>query len=556
MSRRRLLGGLATVAIWAVAGLVVALATGIISVVSTHGTSMLPRFGPGDLAVVWAAGGYRVGQVVAYESPLLHTVVLHRIVAHEGALFSFKGDNNSFLDPLRLPASAIKGSLLLHIPRAGAWLTWLKEPVHLLVVLAALLLAAAAMGAPTARRGTVPAERGPRPAITTKERPGPTSSAVALPLALALAFAFVTGVGLSRPQVRYGSEPVPYSQRVSFSYTALVARSVVYPDGVVRTGQPVFLNLVSSIDIRAHFSFSTRASHTPLTGTIAGTVTLVYGTGWSSLLERLPPVALRASQATTTASLDLARVAQVLAEADKATGIEAAMPTIVVTPTVSFRGSVSGQPISAMFAPSLSFDLNSFELSLAGQAGANGLISSSQLRQSQTGSVYRQVLMPATMTFRGRSVRVSTVRDVGEMGLGASLGWALTTLGWVFRRSHQEETTQIEAAYGPELVGVRSTPEDDKRTVIDVVGMPSLAKVAKTYGSVILDHCDEGTHSYYVDGGSTIFRYRPGPGLPLEAQPEPRHRADSEGRAIRRLLRHVSPPRFGRVAALHRKFGP
>ena len=108
-----------TVAVGAVVALVVALLSGLLSIAATHGTSMLPRFRPGDLAVLWASGSYRVGQVVAYQSPLLHSTVLHRIVAYRGGLFSFKGDNNAFVDPLRLPASAIKGSLLLHIPVLG-----------------------------------------------------------------------------------------------------------------------------------------------------------------------------------------------------------------------------------------------------------------------------------------------------------------------------------------------------------------------------------------------------------------------------------------------------
>ncbi len=168
MSRRRLLGGMGTVAAGTVVALVVALLTGFLSIAATHGTSMLPRFHAGDLAVLWAAGSYRVGQVVAYQSPLLHTTVLHRIVAYHGGLYTFKGDNNAFVDPVRVSAGAIRGSLLLHIPRAGAWLIWLKDPLHLALVLAGLLLLLG-MEAPAVRwragrgHGADPRRRAPPP---------------------------------------------------------------------------------------------------------------------------------------------------------------------------------------------------------------------------------------------------------------------------------------------------------------------------------------------------------------------------------------------------------
>ena len=49
------------------------------------GQSMEPKLVRGDLALVRAAGSYGVGDVVLYESELLGTRVLHRIVAVKAA---------------------------------------------------------------------------------------------------------------------------------------------------------------------------------------------------------------------------------------------------------------------------------------------------------------------------------------------------------------------------------------------------------------------------------------------------------------------------------------
>ncbi|MGO9489145.1 MAG: S24 family peptidase, partial [Solirubrobacteraceae bacterium] len=52
--------------------------------VVTDGISMEPRFHSGDLAIVRSQPSYRVGEIVAYHSKVLHTVVLHRIVGRAG----------------------------------------------------------------------------------------------------------------------------------------------------------------------------------------------------------------------------------------------------------------------------------------------------------------------------------------------------------------------------------------------------------------------------------------------------------------------------------------
>ena len=61
---------------------------------------MLPKLHGSDLVAVRKAKSYSVGDVVAYHSPLIHRVVLHRIVKiRADGHYVLKGDNNSYLDP-------------------------------------------------------------------------------------------------------------------------------------------------------------------------------------------------------------------------------------------------------------------------------------------------------------------------------------------------------------------------------------------------------------------------------------------------------------------------
>ena len=92
------------------------------------GTSMEPKLHRGDLVVLHEAGGYRVGDVVAYRSALLHRTVLHRIVAERGGHYVLKGDNNDFLDPDRPDRGRVLGKQWVRVPGVGARLEQLRTP--------------------------------------------------------------------------------------------------------------------------------------------------------------------------------------------------------------------------------------------------------------------------------------------------------------------------------------------------------------------------------------------------------------------------------------------
>src|SRR3954453_16606422 len=104
--------------------------------VVTSGISMEPSFHTGDLALVRKQDGYAVGDVVAYRSPTLGEVVLHRIHSGDDDGFRTQGDNNSWLDPDTVTDDEILGRLWVHVPKAGDFLH-ARTLVPVAVVLAA-----------------------------------------------------------------------------------------------------------------------------------------------------------------------------------------------------------------------------------------------------------------------------------------------------------------------------------------------------------------------------------------------------------------------------------
>src|SRR3954464_5329130 len=104
--------------------------------VSTHGISMKPRFHTGDPAILRSARSYAVGDVVAYRSVSLDTVVMHRVVAMDGDRFVIQGDNNDWLDEDHPAQDKVLGKTFLGIPQGGKVLAARPHPVGVGVVAA------------------------------------------------------------------------------------------------------------------------------------------------------------------------------------------------------------------------------------------------------------------------------------------------------------------------------------------------------------------------------------------------------------------------------------
>lgn len=110
------------------------------SYVITDGVSMLPKFHAGDLVVLRKETSYHVGEVAAYYNKQLQRVVMHRIVKVHDGYYTFKGDNNSWVDSFEPTKAAIIGAEWLHLPGWGRYAEGTRDPTVAAVLLGALWL--------------------------------------------------------------------------------------------------------------------------------------------------------------------------------------------------------------------------------------------------------------------------------------------------------------------------------------------------------------------------------------------------------------------------------
>ena len=124
---------------------------------------MHPLLYKGDFAVIRAQSTYHVGEVVLYESQVLHKPVLHRIILIQNGNYFFKGDNNDFVDPGYATRSELIGALWFHIPHLGAVLGWFGVPAHASVLAGIAAMAVVLTGAKTSTGGRRRRRRGRSP---------------------------------------------------------------------------------------------------------------------------------------------------------------------------------------------------------------------------------------------------------------------------------------------------------------------------------------------------------------------------------------------------------
>jgi signal peptidase I len=530
VKRHRLRSGLATLALVIVAGVAwfyFAPTTigGQSRYVVTSGISMEPRFHTGDLAIVRPAANYRVGEIVAYWSTLLHTVVLHRIIAKDGNSYEFKGDNNHFIDPVRPTRSELLGKLWIHVPHLGRVLEMLhtKVAAALLCAVVGLLILFGVKDDRRRRRrrrkGAAGSGRRGIPIVNSPPHKRPfnfgallTATAVA-----AVAFLVVGMIAFTRPASKAVPASTPYSQQVRFGYSAHVRPGLIYPNGTVATGDPIFLSLVREVAVSINYRLNTTAP-TAITGTEDVLLELTGPAGWTHKIVLVPPTHFTGTRTGTEVTLDIRQLQSLLSKVATLTGgVGQGSDSIAVVPQVHIKGTVAGHPVNATFAPTLGLLLSPTQLvpngvsagtASAGGAGVTpGAAPTVGYSQSASGSVTDAPgSAPTTLTVLGVSPTISLLRWLAVIGLLLSVPGAV----YAFLRKRGEafeESVKIQTQYGHLLVPIVAG-EDLGWPPVDVSNIKALVRLAESGQRLILHNRSGHVDTYMVNDEGTVYRYQ------------------------------------------------
>jgi signal peptidase I len=481
--------------------------------VITHGISMEPLLHTGDLALVRPASDYHVGDVVAYHSTLLHTVVLHRIYAIHDGYYTFKGENNDFLDPTHPTRALLIGRMWLHIPRGGFVLNWIHKPW-----VAALLTGGVAMlllfGGDQQRR-----RRRSRHGHTdggSNHAAGAPSYVVnrallIVSLVCAALFAALGVLAFTRSTSGSSSVTTQYTQQLSFGYHGPAQQGSVYPNGEVTTGDPVYLQLVHQLSVSATYAIQTPAS-AQTHGSIRIHGVLSNGSGWSRGFWLSPKTRFSGSHGSATAQLNLLRLQALTSRVTSQIGAGGGIYTLAITPQVTLSGTVGGAPLRTTDSAVLDLSLGA-EAQLSGQSAIASSGSGAASAAGSSPSVFVHsthgglLSSAAAATNKLGGVPVPTVRWI------AIAGFALFTLlisltGLRELRGSEDPIEHINQRYKHLIVPVSSIIPDTEHPPIEVRTIEALAQLAERSERLILHDHQEDVDNYLIDDQGTMFRFQ------------------------------------------------
>lgn len=493
-----------------------------ISLLSTRGVSMQPLFSGGDLAITAKTDQYRIGDIVAYRVPGDDAVVLHRIRSIEGDRYVFKGDNNSWLDPIRPRQEDLVGRLLARVPKAGFISDYLSSPARWFIVLGLALLLFAGSGAHRDRRRprTEVRRRAELPfdLEDTTSRFGPPMTAIGMVMVLlAIVFSRDTSVPTER------NRSVDHS--MTYEYSGQPPVGATYPDGTLRTGDPVFLRLIQSIDLDLMYRVSGRDL-----GDVSGSYTVDAvvadpGSGsWRTTTRLIDPTKFTGASFTARARLDFAALQREVDAVRAETGVPGSTVTVSLIPKVALDGSLSGVDFSHTYNTPVDFSLTPLQLTLVTPPDPVG----TPLVVSESETIKVPGTKAEQLSFLGRKMPVSTARWASLVLLFATLGWLGVALAQHRSQRVGPEPDRISSRYRASMVQVTRVPALDH--AVDVADITALQRIADHGGHLVLHHVEtNGEHSYLVENSGSLFRYRPRPEpavspqvhVEVDVEPEP-----------------------------------
>jgi hypothetical protein len=279
---------------------------------------------------------------------------------------------------------------------------------------------------------------------------------------VAVVIAAATGLGLltlgmiawTRPATVAATHPVEVRQQAGMTYDARSNRSAAYPTGQVRTGDPVFLRLVPTMDIAINYQaelVGRPLDTTGLIGTRRVTAELRSSNGWHRGFELLPRAGFTGGSFDSIAPLDLSRVRALVTGVKQATGVDNGRFTLSIRSEIALSGTIPGRIVGTSvresFFPELNFGYDGRQLQLIGKG--TGPITEVLVKSSSA------VMVPATganhLNVLDRALPVGLLRTGGP-----AIGLILLLAAGLGERSRRRARRVV-----PERVVRRIVLEDD-----------------------------------------------------------------------------------------------
>ncbi len=476
---------------------------GATTYVSTYGVSMAPAFSTGDLAVLRPADSYEVGDVVAYDSESLNTVVMHRIVAVEGDRFVLQGDNNDWLDQDKPTAEEIQGALFRQVPQGGKVLAAVASPWSLALIGAIVFGLFGSSRRPT--RGRHSSRQRPVGPRTPAARSLPTSfsmptRAQARQVAIASGAVAILAAGagtvlLAMPSTETQARTQPVTQEGRFTYTGAAEAGTTYPTGVIATGDPIYTKLADALTVSFEHTVDAPGLDT-VEGRLRLDLSVATADGWTALLGSSPTVSVQDGPATVSAEIDPTLAASLVGRHNAEIGGSAGSASIRVSPVVDVTGTVQGQTFTAAELAPLTFAMDTVALRPPTAEAAFAPIGAVTVSVDE--------VVARSFTALGVDLPIGAARIVAVAVLVIAVFVAAVS-GAIGRPRSGDAADEFAVRNAARILPVAAL--NPGRSVVDVSDAAALRRVAERVDGLVLHHAGPEGQTFAVQDAETTYRF-------------------------------------------------
>jgi hypothetical protein len=448
---------------------------------------------------------YDVGNIVTYRHPTIGPVI-HRIIDRTEDTYTFKGDNNDWIDSYEPTSAELIGKSWIHIPGAANIILKLRSSVGIVL----LSLAIGFMVLLTFSRNSLSGdEQHKKDEQTVKKRSKPLSFSGYVEGVIFALFAILLGAiflgffAFINPLTQSIPADIPYDHRGAFSYEA-VGSPGVYDDGKIESGDAIFHSLTHEFDLAFNYQFSTPEIKN-LEGSYHILLEVSEPNGWRRQIELAPDTKFQGESFSTEVTVNLGYILTLVERLKTNTAFTRQVFNVDIIPEVKVQGSLGNQAFEDTFVPRLSFLLDDVQLYLKGSSSFGE--ETDPLSPVQSGFLPRQQQIPATLNILGLKPTVQTARWIAGVAFGVSLLVIAAILYPILRASMQSPSEKIRIQFDELLLDIQTLPLRATNEDIEVDRFEDLAKLAEKTGSMIFHHVEANQHTYLLQDGDITYRF-------------------------------------------------
>jgi hypothetical protein len=308
-------------------------------------------------------------------------------------------------------------------------------------------------------------------------------------------------IAFSRPASRIAQDDITYQHLGVFSYSTSTPPGV-YDSDTIKSGDPIFPKLTCATDVNFQYTL-VAAQAKNITGTYQLTAIISEQvSGWQRVIPLQEVTTFQGPAFGATAKLDLCKVEALTQSMQEKTAAHAGSYMLLVTPNIKLEGEVSGRALETTFSSALMFRYDHTQFYLLRNEEL-----SNPLALTETGILSEKRQEANTMILLGREIAIPALRLIALFGLIGSL-IGLILLGLRLQHlSQQDQENFFQIKYDSMLIDVQNVNAISFSNVVDVTCMDALAKLAERFNTMILHEKQDHLHTYYVQAGSTKYRF-------------------------------------------------